>query len=234
MIRPPLLLLAVIFASCGTSEPPPGEVIGTFRFVATLDATTEEGRCSFDGAPPQLGFEGILSHDPSLEKLWLSTGSVRREGELDGAHFTTRTPAAGPGISRRLSGCTCPLEMVEIIEGSLVAAADCKGEPASLEAPEQEASRLSGSRGFEGSARASDGSIPAAAPVCPEVLPDGKLSWSDCSRVCGSVREEVEFPAEAPSEAGGPPAACSCTVDGLEQPAPQRCAIVYHLEGTLM
>ncbi|AKU92159.1 hypothetical protein [Vulgatibacter incomptus] len=174
-IVPTLVAISGFSAACSVADPPPGELIGGFRFVATLDQGSSEDRCLFGGSPSQLDFEGILSFDPESRKLWVSTEKVRWEGTLDGARFSTRTPVEGPGIPRRLAACTCTLAFSEVLEGDLLGARDC-GQ--SLEAPEEPGA--------------------SADRTCPATLPDGSLSWSACGCVVGALREEVEFPADEP------------------------------------
>lgn len=166
------IVALLALAGCGTSDPPPGELIGAFRFVAALDPTPEEGRCTFSGAPTDLSFEGVLSYDKDAGKLWFTTGDSRREGHLAGSSFSTRTPPQGEGVARRFNSCTCQMRMAEAILGEILAAKDCQ----STLAPS---------------------SAPVAAPerTCPELLPDGKESWANCGCVLGIIREEVEFPA---------------------------------------
>lgn len=163
------LILAVLCA-CDATDPPPGEVIGGFRFVATMETEEDDGRCRFSGAPTELAFEGVLSYERDTGRLWLTTGEASREGRLEGSTFRTRTPAEGPGVSRRLSSCTCQMRMVEEIAGELLAAKDCgetpDGKPAAPVAPER---------------------------TCPELV-DGEESWRNCGCVRGSIREGVEFP----------------------------------------
>lgn len=162
----PALILACLCA-CDATEPPPGEVIGGFRFVATMETDEGDGRCRFAGAPAELAFEGVLSYERDTGKLWLTTGEASREGRLEGSTFRTRTPAEGPGVSRRLSSCSCQMRMVEEIAGELLAAKDCgEGPGGTPVAPER---------------------------TCPELV-DGKESWRNCGCVRGSIREGVEFP----------------------------------------
>ncbi|HWV39734.1 MAG TPA: hypothetical protein VN033_14790 [Vulgatibacter sp.] len=162
----PALLLALLCA-CEAADPPPGEVIGGFRFEATMESGEGEGRCRFSGAPAQLAFEGVLSYERDTGKLWLTTGETSREGRLEGSTFHIRTPAEGPGVGRRLSSCTCQMQMVEEIDGELLAAKDCGDHDDASAAPEQ---------------------------TCPELV-DGEESWRNCGCVRGSLRESVEFPA---------------------------------------
>jgi len=186
----PSLVLALLFA-CQADDPPPGEVIGGYRFVATLESSNDDGRCRFSGAPGQLSFEGVLSYERDSGKLWLTTSESSREGRLEGATFRTRTPAEGPGVSRRLTTCSCQMRMVEEIAGELLAAKDC-GDTASVApvGPEQ---------------------------ACPELV-DGEESWRNCGCVRGTIVEGVEFPDATTAaaactcdEAGQPqPAPASC------------------------
>lgn len=201
-----LFVAAALLSSCDTTEPPPGELIGGFNFVATLGSPEGgEDRCRFEGAPAQITFEGVLSFDPSDGKLWITTGNVRREGEISEAHFQVRSPKDGPGITRRLRACSCNLRIVEWIEGDLLTARSClpEGVPPV-------------------------GTTPQA---CPALLEDGGLDWSDCGCVRGELREELEFPAVAEASAGE---GCICEIDGVEGPAPERCSYVYSLEGSLL
>lgn len=193
------ILALALLVGCGESDPPPGELIGGFRFVGTLDPTPEDGRCSFPGAPADLSFEGVLSYEKGSGKLWLTTGETRREGRLAGATFSTRAPAEGPGVARRLGSCSCQMRMVEAIMGEVLSVKDCQASIAPTAMPDR---------------------------TCPELLPDGTESWANCGCVTGTIREEIEFPA-----GGG---ACTCAVGGVQQPAPERCEFIYHLEGTLM
>jgi len=199
-----LLLTAALLAACDSSEPPPGELIGSFRFVATLDAGASQSRCQFSGAPQQLSFEGVLSHDPLDGRLWITSSRSSREGTIENAHFAVRTPASGPGILRQMSVCSCGFRIVEVIEGDLLAPAACiPGGAISL--------------------------IPPSPRSCPATLEDGRLDWSDCGCIRGSVREELEF--VQPAEGEEP---CTCEVDEAIVPAPTTCEFAYYLEGSLL
>lgn len=201
----PLLTPLIVFtllAACDTNEPPPGELIGSFRFVAQLEAGASPERCLFSGAPQQLSFEGVLSHDPLDGRLWITSGRSRREGMIENAHFVVRAPASGPGILRQMSACSCGFRMVEVIEGDLLTPAAC-----------------------------SPSAVPVATPSrsCPELLDDGRLDWSDCGCVRGTIREEVEF--VQPTEEEAP---CTCEIEEAMVPAPASCEFIYNLEGSLL
>ncbi len=162
----PLLLLA----ACVSGEPPPGEAIGTFSFVATLEPATEPDRCAFEGAPPRIAFEGALSHDPITDDAWLQIDGTLREGTLEGAAFDLRMPKQPDGsrrlVPRQLRACDCTLGFAESLAGTLVP----RMEDGCETLPEPG---------------------PAGADTCPRIDEAGELSWDTCGGACGTLVETV-------------------------------------------
>lgn len=166
MRRLPILLL--LLTTCDLGDPPPGEVIGTFSFTATL---RPDHACPFDAIPEALSFAGTLSHDPEGGKAWMQIGRSLREGSIDRARFAAGMPFEEGGerkrVPRQFRNCTCEFLFEETIEGVLVrsAVAGCEnvvpdeGEP--------------------------------TATSCPRVDEEGKLAWDTCGSICGTLREEA-------------------------------------------
>jgi len=166
-LLPPLLLAA----ACASGEAPPGEPVGTFAFVATLEpAAGETDRCTFAGAPARLTFDGSFSRDPATGAAWLQIDGTLREGTLDGATFDMGLPRQPDGstrlVPRRLSACDCDLGFDESIVGRLLTgpAGGCEDLPPE-EAPGQ--------------------------ATCPRLGEDGELAWDTCGSACGTLVEAV-------------------------------------------
>ncbi len=207
MSRLPLLALLPLLA-CGTQDAPPGDAIGTFAFVASLDEggaildpPESTPRCRFEGAPDRIEFDGSLSHDPEGDAAWLLIDGTLREGTLEGATFDLSLPREPDGsirgVPRRLPACTCDLLFVEKIDGALVESSTegCR--------PPQEP-------------------VEVGPATCPRLGEDGELAWDSCGGICGTLREEVRF------EASG----CFCEVDGVQEQVAGVCQFVWALQGT--
>lgn len=165
------ILLCPLVVACAAEDPPPGNLIGTFDFLATLEP---EGACILEevaGVPESFSFTAILSHEPETGKLWLRAGATEQVGEIQGNQFRVRTPSEG-GIPRTYSACTlarrqpCPLLLTEILEAEILS--DCPRE-------------------FE----AENEALP-----CPERGEDGSLLWHNCACVRGRLEEFLRFEAE--------------------------------------
>lgn len=164
-----IAILAALLLACDAEDPPPGDVIGTFDFVATLEPA---GECLLEdvpGIPASFRFSAILSHDPATGKLWLRAGSTEQTGTIDGARFTVKTPAQGGGIPRTFDACTvarrqpCAFEVVETIEAEILS--DCPSDFVAL----------------------------AEDLPCPEMLDDGSLVWHNCACIRGTLEELLRF-----------------------------------------
>lgn len=163
------ILASLLFLACEAEPPPPGLVIGTFDFVATLEA---EGACILEDVaevPQSISFTAILSHDPDTGKLWFRSGVTEQTGTLDENRFTVRTPAEG-GIPREFAACSvargrrCSFSFQEIARGEILS--DC---------PQAEA--------FQATM-----DLP-----CPERQEDGTLLWHNCACARGTLEEVVRF-----------------------------------------
>lgn len=208
-----LLLMVPLLLACGSSSPPPGELIGTFSFRAILDETAADA-CPYPDSPDRLDFQGTLSWERESGQVWLSIGDVIREGTLDGNHFLARLPGNDGGgtraIPRKLRGCDCDMTFRESFEVTLVddLTFSCRDAPILLmdevkhEAPQ-------GAPGVEGL-------VP-----CPQVLDDGTLDWGSCGGLCGALVEQVTAPDD-----------CVCKWDAENQTPPSRCEIRYKLRAT--
>lgn len=163
-----LLPLVPLLVACGSDVPPPGELIGTFAFEATLDRGGDETLCRYDGLPEKLSFDGVLSWDRETSELWLQIDGVVREGHIDGAAFAAILPdpeGEGPRqVPRKLRGCTCDMTMAERISGRVVRdpAIDC----ASI-------------------------ALDPIDTVCPRLDEQGEIDWASCGGVCGTLEETV-------------------------------------------
>lgn len=167
-----IAILAAFLLACEAEDPPPGSVIGTFDFVATMEST---GECLLEevpGVPSSFTFSAILSHDPRSGKLWLRSGATEQAGVIDGGRFTVKTPSDGGTIPRAFNACTvarrqpCGFQLVETIEAEILS--DCPTEFGQL---------------------ADD--LP-----CPETQEDGSLVWHNCACVRGTLEEVVRFEPE--------------------------------------
>lgn len=209
-------LLPFLLLACDSEEPPPGEVVGTFSFVATLDtgepaAEEELPRCLFSGAPPRIAFDGTLSHDRQTDQAWLQIDGSLRQGELHGAAFRLGLQPEADGsvraVPRTLDACDCELFLVESMQGRLVKSG-CTTvlEDGTVEAePEEPATEL-------------------GPDTCPRIDEAGELAWDTCGGACGTLEERVRF---------GTGTACICEVEGAGQHAPASgCAFVYGLQAT--
>lgn len=203
-MRRPWFLLALVLLACSSEDPPPGEVVGTFAFVATLDESGAPAdglpNCTFAGAPIRIQFDGTLSHDRATGAAWLQIDGTLREGTLEEEAFALHLPREPDGsiraIPRTLDACDCELLFTE-----------------------QYAGRLVKSTCLEPTAQ-----TPLGPDTCPRIDEAGELSWDTCGALCGTLEERVRF------EAGS---ACVCEVDGEQRPAPESgCAFVYTLQGT--
>lgn len=205
-----LLPVLLALASCAPDPPPPGELIGTFDFVATLQPS---GACvleDVEGLPDRIRFTGTLSHERETGRVWLRSGGSEREGSLDGNRFTFRVPELPPGIPREFATCTvarrtpCSLAFTEILEGRILA--DCEGTRA-LAGAEVGAPDVGGTE-----------------VACPEVQEDGSLRWHDCTCVEGRFVEEVAF---------DPPGDEDCLCAGRQQTRALEpgCELIYELQG---
>jgi hypothetical protein len=220
MFRPaPLALAAALgLIGCDDVAPPPGEVIGTFQFVAVIENDGGEGRCVLPESPGQLGFDAVLSYEPEPQgdgsrRFWIqilgATGEPRA-GRLDGTRFTTRSPPEPDRVPRSLETCRhdddgdgqpdrtrCTLGFAEYIEGDLLAQVPAGGCTAEALEACGDTCRL-----------------PEGEPGSGELPPVGG--------VCGNLTEDVvPEPAESP---------CLCTGAGEPSPAVP-CTIVYRLQG---
>lgn len=173
MCRPlasvPLLGL-LLATACSPAEGPPGEPIGTFAFVATLEPSTEAGRCTFAGAPARISFDGSISRDPVTNEAWLQIDGTLREGTLDGSTFTLGLPEQPDGstrlVPRHLDACTCDLGFDEDLAGYLVP----RLEEGCATPPAEE---------------------PPGADTCPRIDEGGELAWDTCGGACGTLTESV-------------------------------------------
>lgn len=201
-MRWPLAILLALL-SCAQDPPPPGELIGTFDFVATLRPS---GACALEEIselPDPIRFTGVLSHEQETGKIWLRSGGSEREGTLDGNHFTFQVPVAPPGIPREFASCTlsrrvpCPLAFTEILEGRILA--ECQDE---------------------------EDRWPPLAPqiACPEEQEDGTLRWHDCTCIEGTFVEEVTFDPRADE-------ICTCVGPQGTSELEGDCRLVYELIG---
>lgn len=204
MLRPLLALVACLLLSCGSTEPPPGEWIGTFAFRSTL-VPPDEGGCPWPDSPDRLDFEGTVSWEPEAGTVWLTIGDVIREGALDGNRFDASLPGER-AVPRKLRSCDCEMEFRERFDLSLVddPAFSCIELPI-LVAPAEK--RLA--------APADDGER-AERASCPQILDDGTVDWGSCGGLCGHLVEAVTAPP-----------GCMCTWEGVSRPAPPRCEIRY-------
>jgi hypothetical protein len=173
-MRPPSSHIAplglLLLAACSAGEPPPGEAIGTFAFVATLEPADGPDRCAFDGAPARIAFDGGLSRDPETGAAWLQIDGTLREGWLEGAAFELGLPVQPDGstrlVPRQLRACTCTLGFAESLAGTLVPRIEdgCETPPAEE---------------------------PLGIDTCPRLDEEGELSWDTCGGACGTLVETV-------------------------------------------
>lgn len=163
------ILLGLLLVACEAEPPPPGLVIGTFDFDATLE---RGGGCVLEDVAEvaqSFAFTAVLSHDPEAGTLWLRSGPTEQVGTLEENRFSVRTPAKG-SIQREFSACTvapgrlCAFKVVEVLEGEILA--DCPS--------------------FRSLQEPSD--LP-----CPERGEDGTLLWHNCACARGTLEEIVRF-----------------------------------------
>lgn len=195
-------LATLLLVACAAEEPPPGTVIGTFDFVATLEA---EGDCLLEeiaGVPASFSFTAILSHEPEDDKLWFRSGATEQVGTLKGNRFFLETPEDGGGIPRAFNACTvarrqpCPFLLREVIDARIYS--DCSGE---LDEPAE-----------------------AISAACPEMQEDGTLLWHNCACVRGRLEEVVWFVPEGTE-------VCTCQTDAGAEIFEGSCRLGYRLEG---
>lgn len=205
-----IAILAGFLLACAAEDPPPGTLIGTFDFVATLEP---EGTCILEdvaGFPTSFEFSAILSHEVDGGKLWLRSGATQQTGSLDENTFTVRTPSSGGGIPRSFDACTvarrkpCPFLVTEQIEAAILS--DC---------PVELAQALEGSAEEEPQAQ----DLP-----CPEVGEDGRILWHNCVCARGRLEEIVRFDPEGDE-------VCTCVGRTRTEPFEGSCTLVYRLEG---
>lgn len=198
------ILVSSLLLACAAEDPPPGTVIGTFDFVATLEP---EGACILEevnGTPASFSFTAILSHEPETGKLWFRSGATEQSGTIDGSRFSVRTPAEGAGIPRSFNACTvarrqpCAFLLTEAIEAEILS--DCPAEFAE---------------------RAADDD--ADALPCPEPQEDGTLLWHNCACVRGRLEEAVRF--EPVGEE-----ICTCRGEEETEVFEGSCRLGYRLE----
>jgi hypothetical protein len=212
-----LAAAALALGGCDDVKPPPGEVIGTFSFTATLDTTTRDGRCNFSRTPTSMRFDAVLSYEPTpLEDgsrtLWvqiLGSSAAPREGRLTGTRFIVRSPVDPDRVPRTLDACRldengdavpdqtrCTLQFAEFIGGDLFAELPGGDAPCSAEAL-------------------------AACTTCAL----GTKGVEETGGICGDVTEDV-----VPETATD---ACLCTDDAGTVAGAAACSIVYRLEGRI-
>lgn len=208
MFRVSVLALLSLLWACGSSEPPPGELIGTFAFRATLEPQSERS-CPYPESPERLDFEGILSWDPGTGAVWLSIGNRAREGLLDGNRFEAALPA--DSVPRKLRSCGCEMTFRERFQGMLVTdpALSCLDASAPVLAVPVEALEIS----------PEDNGIERF--TCPGTTEDGAVDWGGCGGLCGTMIEAVAAPS-----------GCVCELPGGPIAAPAQCEIRYKLRAT--
>lgn len=168
------ILLSLFLVACEPAAPPPGETIGSFTFVATLEDSESCVLGEVEEVPERLAFSGILSHEPSTGKVWLRAGSFQGEGRLEENRFTLRSPPMPPGVPREFAACTdgrrlpCGLRFTERIDGEILQGCEEGGQPDPL--------------------------------PCPETLEDGSVRWHHCTCIVGTFVEEVAFEGEEGEE----------------------------------
>lgn len=212
MLRLVLFFFAGLLLSCGSSEPPPGDLIGTFAFRATLEPPAEQG-CPWPDSPERLDFEGIVSWEPAAETVWLTIGGVTREGRLEGDRFEAVLPgeeAGGRAVPRKLRSCDCEMEFLERFDLRLVddPLFSCLDQTVPITS-------------IQGLSIESEPEGPFDRSRCPRTLDDGTIDWGGCGGLCGNMVESVKSPP-----------GCMCTVEGVPGAAPSLCEIRYKLRAT--
>lgn len=167
----PFLASALLWTGCETATLPPGEVVGTFAFEATLDPTQPDA-CRIDGVSETLSFNGVLAWDGDKREAWMQIDGALRLGSLEGADFEVGLEPLPDGsvraIPRRLAACSCELLLVERIAGTLVRSASTCNEEVKADEILNETS-------------------------CPRLDEEGEPAWDTCGGICGSLREQVRF-----------------------------------------
>ncbi len=227
MPRPLAILAALALAACDEVTPPPGELIGTFQFVAALaesdDLEAGGDRCELPESPPAMRFDAVLSYEPTplpdgSRRVWVQVvgqPGAPREGRLEGTRFVVRAPPDPERVPRSLETCRydddgdglpdrtrCTLGFAEFLEGDLLAQVPpgCSEGDRSSCCTEQALADCGG--------------------AC--LLPD-PTNLSGVGGVCGTVVEDV---APEPAED-----TCLCTGSGGSIGPARPCTIVYRLAG---
>ncbi len=166
--RPAALAAALLSLACQTRAPAscPGTPLATFRFLAVPLAPAVAGDCPA-GASDPISFTATLSTESgggALLCVQRPEASPLRGSLVGQALSVVGPPVAAPG---GLSGCSCPVQVTETVEGDLVAGGEGDGSDA-------------GMVGFQGELR----NALAAASTGGSCAADGGAGGGPCALPC--------------------------------------------------